>query len=249
MKSGWIKLHRKVLENPIFSSEKGFRLWIWCLLKAGHKEKDVYLGNEKIHLKEGEFIFGRGSASEQLGIKESTIRNWMKTLKQDRYIDIKPTNKYSLIKVRNWEQYQDTEQGDGQQSKNKLKTKQKQMDTNKNDKNDKNDKEYNSMSPIKISDQSNIELSKLLFKKILKNNPNFKEPNINKWSDDFRKMKEIDRRTDEQIKYLILWSQSNDFWHKNILSPIKLRKHFDRLIVEVRSNKSNNKISKGVRIC
>ena len=140
MNNGWIKIHRKILENPIFSSEKGFRIWVWCLLKAGHQERDIYLGNEKIHLKAGEFIFGRGSASEQLGIKESTIRNWINTLKKDRYIDIKPTNKYSLIKVINWKQYQDNEQVDGQQSKNKVKTNQKQMDTNKKDKNVKNDK-------------------------------------------------------------------------------------------------------------
>lgn len=136
---GWIKIHRKILDNPIFSSEKGFRVWIWCLIKAGHQERDIYLGKEKIHLQPGEFVFGRGSASEQLGMKESTIRNWMDTLKNDRYLDIKPTNKYSLVKIKNWDMYQ----GNGQQNENKMKTNEKQMDTNKNEKKEKNEKKVN----------------------------------------------------------------------------------------------------------
>lgn len=128
---GWIKLHRKIIDNAIFSSEKGLKVWLWCLLKARREDGEVYLGKEKIQIKMGEFVFGRETASEELKMKPSTIRNWIDTLKKDSYVDIKPTNKYSIVKVLNWESYQGNGQHSGQQSKNKVKTNGKQMDTNK----------------------------------------------------------------------------------------------------------------------
>lgn len=137
---GWIKLHRKLLDNPIFSSEKGLKIWIWCLLKANHLETDVYLGMEKIHINSGEFIFGRDSASKDLKIKPSTIRNWIELLKKDSYINTKTTNKYTVITIQNWIMYQEKGHEKGQQIDNRLTTDCQRIDTNKNDKNVKNDK-------------------------------------------------------------------------------------------------------------
>ena len=145
---GWIKIHRKIEENAIFSSEWGLKIWIWCLLRAGHSENDVYFGLTKIHLKRGQFIFGRESASKQLHIKPSTLRNWMEQLKMDSYIDIKPTNKYSIVTVLNWSKYQDNEQQKGQQSDNRVTTDGQQSDTNNKDNNVNN--ENNDKKKIQI---------------------------------------------------------------------------------------------------
>ncbi len=143
MNTGWIKLHRKLLQNPIFTSEKGLKVWIWCLLRSNHQENEVYVGLEKVSVKSGEFIFGRDSASLELGMKPSTVRNWIQALKKDSYVDIKTTSKYSVISIKNWIDYQDVDS----QVDNKVKTKQKQSDTDKNVKNEKNI--YNS-NEIKI---------------------------------------------------------------------------------------------------
>ncbi len=51
-------------------------------------------------------------------------------------------------------------------------------------------------------------------------------------------MREKDNRTDEQIKYLINWTQKDDFWSTNILSPAKLRKQFDALVVKIKKEKA-----------
>ena len=131
---GYIKLHRKLLENPIFTSERGFRIWLWCLMRAGHKERDIYFGKEKIHLKVGQFVYGRDSAGESLGLSPSTVRNWIETLKVDRYLDIKSTNKYSIITILKWNEYQVKDN----KVDNKVKTDEKPNNTNKNDKNVKN---------------------------------------------------------------------------------------------------------------
>jgi hypothetical protein len=84
---------------------------------------------------------------------------------------------------------------------------------------------------------SDLENAQLLFKLMLQNNPSAKEPNFDKWADDFRLMRERDNRTDEAIKYLIKWTQKDDFWSTNILSPTKLRKQFDTLVVKIKKEK------------
>ncbi|MGM1447582.1 hypothetical protein ACS2BO_27440, partial [Bacillus cereus group sp. BceL305] len=85
---------------------------------------------------------------------------------------------------------------------------------------------------------SDLENAKLLFELMLLNNPSAKEPNLEKWANDFRLMREKDNRTDEQIKYLINWTQKDDFWSTNILSPAKLRKQFDALVVKIKKEKA-----------
>ncbi|USL05404.1 hypothetical protein LIS83_29040 (plasmid) [Bacillus anthracis] len=94
---------------------------------------------------------------------------------------------------------------------------------------------------------SDMENAKLLFELMLLNNPSAKEPNLEKWASDFRLMRERDNRTDEAIKYLINWTQKDDFWSTNILSPAKLRKQFDALIVKIKKEKAKNqpKVVKG----
>lgn len=131
MKQGYIKLHRKLLDSPIFTSDKGLRIWIWCLLKAEFKEKDAYIGRTKRLIKPGQFIFGRHSASEELDIAPSTIWSWICLLQKDNFIDIEKTTQCSVVSIKNWEDYQTND--------NERKTNEKQTDTiYKNVKNDKN---------------------------------------------------------------------------------------------------------------
>ena len=68
-----------------------------------------------------------------------------------------------------------------------------------------------------------------LQEEILKNKPNFKKPNLQKWADTFRLIHERDKREWTEIGEMILYATQDDFWKANILSPDKLRKHFDLL--------------------
>ncbi|HIA6871830.1 TPA: DnaD domain protein, partial [Staphylococcus aureus] len=42
--TGWIKLHRKLLDSPIFQNEKLFKVFAYCLMKASHKEHTQLVG-------------------------------------------------------------------------------------------------------------------------------------------------------------------------------------------------------------
>lgn len=155
--NGWIKLHRKLLENPIFSNEKGLKVWIWCLLKANHADQEIYLGMKKITLKSGQFVFGRESAGGQLKMAYSTVRNWITILKQDSYIDINSTNKYSIVTINKWSDYQLADTKEDNKIKTNHTTDGQQMDTDKNIENDKNNKEETNISYLIDIPEKDIE--------------------------------------------------------------------------------------------
>ena len=70
------------------------------------------------------------------------------------------------------------------------------------------------------------------------NHPGTKEPNFQKWSNDFRLIVERDRRTIEQITHLIKWSGQHAFWHTVILSPASIRRNWDRMVSQVKQERA-----------
>lgn len=211
---GWIKLHRKILQNPILSDPYFLKLWIYCLLKASHQDGQQLVGNQLVEIKRGQFITGRKALFRDFNndikpskqISESTLWRMLLTLESTQMLNIKKTNKYSIVTVTNWITYQQNEQI---------------INTNRNVKN---------TSLLDFSD-SDMENAKLLFKYMKENNPKIKEPNFEKWANDFRLIRERDKHTDQEVKRLIHWTQQDDFWKSNILSPNKLRKQWDSLIL------------------
>lgn len=92
----------------------------------------------------------------------------------------------------------------------------------------------------KVYDEESVfyKLAFEMFEAIKENNPNHKKPDLQKWANDMRLMIERDSRTEEQIKYLILWTQNDEFEMANILSPSKMRKRFDQLVMKVKRDKN-----------
>lgn len=57
-------------------------------------------------------------------------------------------------------------------------------------------------------------------------------PNItNRWLTDMDRLMRIDGASRQEIETIIDWCQQDSFWHQNILSPGKLRKQWDRLVL------------------
>jgi hypothetical protein len=136
---GWVSLHRKLLTSDVFQNEKLLKVFIYCLLKATHSEHSQKVGKQTVVLKPGQFVFGRRRAAFELDMKESTVRDYMKILKDDGTIAINPTNKYSVVTLTNWELYQDKEERNDNKSDNKKPTKGQQNNTNNNGNNADNE--------------------------------------------------------------------------------------------------------------
>lgn len=79
-------------------------------------------------------------------------------------------------------------------------------------------------------------LAKYIEEKIRILNPNAKSPNSDKWANEIRLMREIDKREHTEIKRIFDWANRDPFWRSNILSPAKLRKQFDQLTIKASSN-------------
>ena len=133
---GWIRLHRKLLESGIFQNEKLLKVWIWCLLKATHKEHTQLVGMQRIKLEKGQFIFGRKKAAEELKMSENMVYRYMMFLKDEGNIDIKANNKYSVVTIEKWGEYQTQEKQIDNKKNNKQTTNRQQIDTNNNVNND-----------------------------------------------------------------------------------------------------------------
>jgi DnaD/phage-associated family protein len=111
---------------------------MYCLLKASHTDHKQLVGMKVIELKPGQFVFGRSRAASELNMSESTVWRYMKLLEKLDSIVLKPNNKFTVVTVGKWGNYQAHDTDGEQQMDNKRTTNEQQMDTNKNVKNVKN---------------------------------------------------------------------------------------------------------------
>lgn len=154
---GWIMLHRKLLTSELFRNEKLLKVFIYCLLKATHAEHEQVVGRQKIRLSPGQFVFGRKKAAADLEMKESTIRDYIKVLQSHSTILVKPTNKFSVITIANWELYQQNEDSTDIKHDSKRTTKGQQINTNNNVKNDKKENIIDEIQDLRLSFASEIQ--------------------------------------------------------------------------------------------
>ena len=137
---GWIKLHRKLIENPIFLKPELLQLFIYCLLKANHEAQKIIFNGQEIEIKIGQFITGRNAMAKDLKQNPITTYKRLKILENLKILNIKSNNKFSVVTVVNYGLYQSEEIKRNTKRNNKGTTREQQGNTNKNDKNDKNDK-------------------------------------------------------------------------------------------------------------
>ena len=153
---GWIKLHRKMLENPIVCKDADYlAVWVYLLLKASHGICPVMFKGEKIMLQPGQLITGRLKIATDLSVNERKVKRILNAFKTDQQIDQQASNKNSLITILNWESYQKIDQHTDQQMTSERPTTDQQVTTNKNEKNIENEKKVkNKTSNAPVADDS-----------------------------------------------------------------------------------------------
>jgi len=239
---GWIKVHRKILFHPFFQDSELLHLFLYCMAKANHRDGKLLLKGQDVTIKRGQFIFGRKKATEETGIKQSSVYRKMMILRNLEILDIKPNNKFSLVTVHDYDKYQDVpssfEQQTGQRLNNKRTTSEQQLNTNKNNKNEKNDKKKRIFPPLSIE----YDISKFLLTEIRKNdhgflvdNPEAEESTIQRWAAEADRLMRIDHRSAEEIEAVIGFAQSNSFWKPSILSMAKVREKYTALLLQMES--------------
>lgn len=189
---GWIKLHRKLLDNPVTMKDTDhLAVWIYLLLNASHNEHPALFKGEKIMLKPGQLITGRKSIALALHIDESKVERILKSLKSEQQIEQQTSSKNRLISITNWEFYQQSEQ----QVNNKRTTSEQQVNTNKNIKNDKNERKDMCQNILDLFNEICCSLERV--KNITKNRAETINDSLKAYSlDDFKKVFEKAERSD-----------------------------------------------------
>lgn len=96
MENGWIKLHRKLLENDIMADGNAFRVFCWLLLKV---DRDT--GKKKV---------ARSWGARELQMPEVTFYDaLMRLVKKYKMATACPTPNYTIISLSNWAKYQSSE--------------------------------------------------------------------------------------------------------------------------------------------
>lgn len=242
--SGFIKDYRSELDSDIWLMPPLYhRVWQYLKYKVNHAEADIPMRDGSfMKIIPGQHLTSVRGIAQGVGYYEGTkwkepnpktISSILAWLEKQNMIKIERgqgNRQYTLITLLNWDLYQ-SEKSQG----NSKETARKQLaDINK-----KNKEEYkNNNTRHKYSEDTiYFQLANFFYQQILKNNPEHKEPNFQKWSDDIRKMMELDKRTEEQVRYLMQWVQNDSFEMANVLSPSKLRKRFDQLVIKVKAQK------------
>lgn len=112
MREGWIKLHRKISSWEWYDEPNTKSLFLHLLLHANWKDKQW----RGMTIKRGDFLTSIKKLSDELGITYQSIRTCLKHLQSTGDITVKPTNKFSVITVTNYEGYNNSDDEDNMQT-------------------------------------------------------------------------------------------------------------------------------------
>ncbi len=110
--TGYVKLHRSLLDNPIFFKDRTATYLFIALLMLADRHTGIYNG-------------GRFRLSAITGIKPITCYKTLKRLQHETMVKLKVNRDYTEITVVNWSKYQNEET----QSKRKVNPKETQSNT------------------------------------------------------------------------------------------------------------------------
>ena len=120
VETGWIKLHRKMLNNPVVMKDADhLALWVYLLLKATRVVHNSIFDGKNVQLKPGQLIIGRRVISHDTGIHESKVQRILKTFESEHLFKQQTSSKSRLISISKWSEYQISEQVFEQQVNNK----------------------------------------------------------------------------------------------------------------------------------
>lgn len=141
MNGNWIKIYRSLLDWEWYKTPNMFHFFSHCLLKANYKDKRW----QGIVIPRGSFITSRATLAHETGLSEQQIRTCIERLKSTSELTSKTTNRFTLLTVVKYEDYQQKEELPTSESTSHLTNKQpasnqpatttKEIKNNKEDKN------------------------------------------------------------------------------------------------------------------
>jgi len=101
--TGFIVLHRKLLEWKYFYSPYALKLWIYLLLRANWKT-GYFLG---VEIPRGSLATSMRRLALDTEMDVNTVRKWIKRFQEEDMITVKTSNRFTHIFINNYATFQD----------------------------------------------------------------------------------------------------------------------------------------------
>lgn len=119
---GYILLWRQFMETSFFTDSIAVHLAVYLLLEANHKPRNITFNGSELTIYRGQTITGRQKISEALGMNESIVYRKLMLLERTGFCTIKSNNRFSIITICKYEEFQNPKKNGEQLANNKRTT-------------------------------------------------------------------------------------------------------------------------------
>lgn len=108
MVQGWIRLHRKLMDNKLWTEEKFSKgqAWVDMLLMANHKDTKILFDGRWREVKRGSIITSIVKLADRWKWNRKTVTAFLDLLESDGMIERESTHKSTQLIILNYEKYQ-----------------------------------------------------------------------------------------------------------------------------------------------
>lgn len=113
---GWIKVHRKVIDNFLYPKNENrkftkYEAWLDLLLMVTHKPLEIIYHGDLVQLQKGEFITSDLQLANRWNWHRQTVKRFMELLKTKAMIETQKVNEKNIktctiLKITNYRHYQ-----------------------------------------------------------------------------------------------------------------------------------------------
>lgn len=126
--TGWIKMHRQIMEHWIWEDPKKLKWWLEILLLTNHSDKKTMIGGKIVTIERGTFHTSELKLSEKWNVSRNTVRKFLKLLESDGMITTNRTQNGTTIEVCNYNVFQGFLEEKKQQSEQRNEQQNEQRD-------------------------------------------------------------------------------------------------------------------------
>lgn len=130
--SGWVSVHRKLLDWAFAGDVYYMALWVRLLLMATHKPMKKLFGSEVVELQPGQLISSRCALAAATGCNEHKVDRMLRRLETEQQIEQRMSSISRLITITNWDKYQNCEQRNEQRVSSECAASEQRVSTNNN---------------------------------------------------------------------------------------------------------------------
>ena len=219
-RGGWVKIHRSI-DDPdpsrnIYADRPAERdIFIWLVRNAMHTDCKTELRKQKVKPKRGQLATSLREISKEVGRGIQVVRTTLDWLELTHQITRSKTHAGTLITILDYDKFQSSED-DVDTPNNTPTNTQPTHGQHYNEEYNKNEKKiytphfydeeiYNKWKDWAVTQSTTV------------------KPNLKNWCETFRKLREIDKISFEQITSLLEFIKTDKFWSRNAISPVSLR--------------------------